>query len=120
MLLFHQVGLGICSEDLNVLLNLMAHWYEPERWPFPKAETLASRMGVSERSVHRSLARLRKGPVKKIARGGAMMGYRSGYDLMPLLEKLAGYARQQLAARRRTVVPVSSRAYPAHVSMQPA
>ena len=109
-MLFHQTDLGLCSEDLNVLLHLIAHWYEPERWPFPKARTIADRMGVSERSVHRSLRRMQEdGLVKKIDRGGEDMGFRSGYDLTPLLEKLSIFATEKIAARRRRNTPVSSK-----------
>jgi predicted transcriptional regulator len=110
MLLFHQVELKLSSEDLNVLLNLMAHWYEPERWPFPKAKTIGERMGVSERTVHRSLKRMQKnGVIKKIARGGDGMGFRGGYDLRPVLQKLSIYATEKIAARRRPKIPMSSK-----------
>jgi len=37
MLLFHQVALEVSSEDLNVLLNLMAHWYEPGKVALPQS-----------------------------------------------------------------------------------
>ena len=67
VLLFHQSEVGLSSEELNVLLNVMAHWYEPERLPFLRSTTIAKRMGVSERTVQRLLAALsHKGFLKKI------------------------------------------------------
>jgi predicted transcriptional regulator len=58
VLLFHQAELGLTSEELNVLLNVTAHWYEPERMPFPRATSIARRMGSSERTVLRHLQSL--------------------------------------------------------------
>jgi predicted solute-binding protein len=56
VLLFHQSDLKLSSEELNVLLNLMAHWHEPKRMPFPRTATIVRRMGVSERTVQRLLS----------------------------------------------------------------
>ncbi|MGA8610353.1 MAG: helix-turn-helix domain-containing protein [Xanthobacteraceae bacterium] len=100
MLLFHQVELGLRSEDLNVLLHVMAHWYEPDSWPFPKAQTIATRMGVSERSVHRSLSRMRERGLMRKVKGGANMAYRIGYDLTPLVEKLTVFAKNKITAKK--------------------
>jgi hypothetical protein len=55
VLLFHQHELGLSSEVLNVALHILAHWYAPERLPFPSAKTIARRMGVSERTIERYL-----------------------------------------------------------------
>jgi hypothetical protein len=60
VLLFHQKELGLSSEELNVTLHILAHWYAPERLPFPSAKTIARRMGVADRTVERYLTSLRK------------------------------------------------------------
>lgn len=96
VLLFHQAELGITSEELNVLLNLLAHWYEPARMPFPRASIVARRIGVSDRSVHRALASLAgKGLISKVKRseGGV------AYDVTPLLQRLQPFAQKRLAAQ---------------------
>jgi hypothetical protein len=59
VLLFHQCELGLTSE-FNVALHILAHWYAPERLPFPSAKTIARRMGVGERTIERYLTSLRK------------------------------------------------------------
>jgi DNA-binding GntR family transcriptional regulator len=105
MLLLHQKDLGLNAEDLNVLLNLLAHWYVPDRAPFPSAKTIANRMGVSERTVERSLSRLRQRGL--IARKRVETRSRAGikgHDLQPLVEKLEPFAREHLARRRMAVM----------------
>lgn len=95
VLLFHQAELGITSEELNVLLNLLAHWYEPARMPFPRASIVAKRMGVSDRSVHRLLTSLiGKGIIYRTKRGADGVAY----DVTPLLLKLQPLAQKRLAA----------------------
>jgi hypothetical protein len=97
VLLFHQSELGVRSEDLNVLLNITAHWYFPERMPYPHPASIAKRMGVSVRTVQRSLTRLRKlgllGKSKKNAEG------RMAFDITPLVEKLQPLAKKRRAER---------------------
>ncbi|SHK32198.1 Helix-turn-helix domain-containing protein [Roseomonas rosea] len=98
VLLFHQADLGLTSEELNVLLNVTAHWYDPERMPFPRASSIARRMGSSERTVHRHLQSLiNKGFIAKV-KGQSSTGTPS-YDLGPLLSKLRPFAQKRLAAR---------------------
>ncbi len=98
VLLFHQADLKLRSEDLNVLLNVTAHWYLPDRWPFPRPTTIAKRMGVSERSVQRSLSRLRKlGLIDKFKNSEGKVAY----DLTPLVAALRPLAEKRLAIRSR-------------------
>lgn len=100
VLLFHQRELGLTSEELNVVLNVLAHWYAPERLPFPSAKTIANRMGASERTVERYLTSLRKKGylVKHRHRLGARRV--KGHDLSPLIERLKPLAMKRLEERR--------------------
>lgn len=96
VLLLHQRELGLRSEDLNVLLQITTHWYFPEKMPFPWTSTIAKRMGVSPRSVQRSVSRLRKLGIL----GRTQTDGRPAYDLKPLVEKLRPFARQRLEVRK--------------------
>ena len=96
VLLFNQVELGLRSEDLNVLLHLTAHWYFPERMPFPRVTTISKRMGVSERTVQRSLSRLRK---IGLVGGTKNEDGRAAFDLAPLVERLKPLANKRLAEK---------------------
>ncbi len=101
VLLFHQAELGLTSEELNVALHVLAHWYAPERLPFPSSKTIARRMGCSERTVERYLTELRrKGFMVKerIPKSGRRR--RKRHDLNPLIDKLKPYAEARLEARR--------------------
>jgi DNA replication protein DnaD len=96
VLLLHQRELGLGSEDLNVLLQITTHWYFPEKMPFPRTSTIAKRMGVSVRSVQRSLSKLRRlGLIGKTRTDG-----RPAHDLKPLVEKLRPFARKRLNVKR--------------------
>lgn len=99
VLIFYQHELGVRSEDLNVLLNLSAHWYQPKRMPYPRPTTIAKRMGVSERSVQRSLTRLKQlGLIGKTKNADG----RPSFDLAPLVEKLRPYAERKIKEREST------------------
>ncbi|WP_375159801.1 helix-turn-helix domain-containing protein [Bradyrhizobium sp. RDT46] len=98
VLLLHQHALGLTSEHLNVLLNILAHWHANGRIAFPHSHTIAKRMGISQRSVQRSLSWLIKNEfITKAERKPGKSP--KGYDPKPLVEKLKPYAwaRIQLA-----------------------
>lgn len=52
--------LKLSATDMVVLANLNEAWWFKDQLPFLQPHTIAKRMGVSERSVQRSLQRLRK------------------------------------------------------------
>jgi len=96
VLLFNQKKLGINSRELNVLLNMMAHYYTPGTMPFVRANVIAKRMGTNIRSVQRTISSLRKkkfitktmGPKRQVI-----------HDLTPLIEKLQPLARLRIVDR---------------------
>lgn len=97
VLIFRQKDLGLSSEELNVLLNLGAHWWRPGDVVFPRASTIATRMGVSTRTVQRLLQSLRgKGFVEK----GRTTNGSVYYSLEPLKEKLSPLAAKTMEERR--------------------
>ncbi len=57
-LFVHQSELGINNAELVTLLNILAHWFEAKNYPFPSANTLAKRMGTTQRTVERNLKNL--------------------------------------------------------------
>ncbi len=64
--------------------------------PFPWNSTIAKRMGVSVRSVQRSVTRLRKlGLLGQTKSDG-----RLAHDLTPLVEKLRPFAQKRLHLRK--------------------
>lgn len=59
LLLRKQAELGLNATDLLVLLNITMHWWGPDDFPFPRPSVIAQRMGVSARTVERSITKLR-------------------------------------------------------------
>lgn len=79
-----QVKLGITSSELNVLLNLLVHWWFKDGLPFPSANTIANRTGMDPRTVQRHLKSLRdKGYIEKVNNGS-----RKSYSLNGLKDAL--------------------------------
>lgn len=98
VLLFNQHRLGIQSDDLVVLLNLMAHYYVKDEMPFTRPTTIAKRSGVSQRSVQRSIARLLKLGV--IEKGKHKTNGHITYDLAPLIKRLQPLGRERIADKK--------------------
>ncbi len=102
LLLKHQGNLGLSPTDLTVLLNVLMHWWYPEQKPFPRSTTIAKRMGVTPRTVQRSLQQLEDLGllVREKDTGGPTY-----LDPSPLVEKLGALANKdsdyQIRRRRR-------------------
>jgi DNA-binding transcriptional regulator YhcF (GntR family) len=95
VLLLNQAKLGLSAEDMNVLLNYLAHWHAADRKPFPHSITIAKRMGVSQRTVQRSLRSLQDGGfIKKIKKRHRKDPI--SYDMMPLVEMLTPMAEKRI------------------------
>ena len=60
LLLKNQAKLDISPTDMVVLLNVLMHWWYPNDKPFPRAATISKRIGVTPRTVQRSLQSLEK------------------------------------------------------------
>lgn len=55
LLLRRQHELRLNTTDLVVLLNILMHWWYADSPPFPRPTSIAQRMGLSVRSVQRSV-----------------------------------------------------------------
>jgi DNA-binding MarR family transcriptional regulator len=85
LLLKKQGVLKLGSSELNVLLNLIRFWWEPTRAPFPSPEKIAAEMGVTARTVYRTLAALeKKGFIDRVSEDGKA----TKYELQGLVDKL--------------------------------
>jgi hypothetical protein len=98
VLLFSQSRLKIKGDDLVVLLNLMAHYYVKNEMPFIRPTTIAKRMGVSQRTVQRSLARIFK--LGLLWKGKHKELGHLTYDLTPLIEKLQPLGDERIAEKK--------------------
>ncbi|WP_430386488.1 helix-turn-helix domain-containing protein [Blastomonas fulva] len=55
-----QSRYGLTPTDMLVLINLLAHWWDPKRPVFPRSTTIAKRMGVDLRTVQRATRKMEK------------------------------------------------------------
>ncbi|PCG13801.1 MULTISPECIES: helix-turn-helix domain-containing protein [Sphingomonas] len=46
--------------EMLVLINLLAHWWDPKRPVFPRSTTIAKRMGVDLRTIQRATRKMEK------------------------------------------------------------
>jgi predicted transcriptional regulator len=101
-LIKHQDRLGLSPTDLVVLLNLMSSWWYRERLPFIASRTIAKRVGVSPRTVQRSIALLKeKNLIRSVSVRTDSGEERTGYDLDGLVEVLKNLAKSDPAFRDR-------------------
>lgn len=98
VLLRAQKRLDISATELNVLLNLMSYWWGSDTPVFPRTGIIAKRMGVTNRTVQRSLTSLIK--KKLIIRERDAEGKRV-LLLQPLADKVASVADAVLWEREK-------------------
>lgn len=90
-LLLQQRKLGVTPLGLNVLLHLLALWWEKNQLPYPAQSSIAEKIGVSTRTVQREILSLKKAGlinVKKTSIHDEKYFGRNLYDLHPLVQKL--------------------------------
>lgn len=52
-----QTKYSLTATEMLVIVNLLAHWWDPNRSVFPRTTTIAKRMGVDKRTVQRAINR---------------------------------------------------------------
>lgn len=90
LLLRAQAKLKLNPSQINVLIQLIEHWWEADKNPFPAKETIARRMNKTPRHIQRILTQLEKaGHIKRIER---FLGHKAqtsnAYSFDGLVKKL--------------------------------
>lgn len=84
----------LSSVELLTLIQLSSAWWKKDQLPFPSANTLAKRCGVSERQIHRAVSKLQNiGLLKKVSRRRKGVIASNEYDLRPLVNILNEIAK---------------------------
>ena len=100
VLLHHQNKLGLNPDHLVILINLVSHWWDADRMPYPRTETLARRTGLSLRTVQRRIKELEQnGFLRRIPREEDSGVMSTKYDLEPLVEKLKPLGHEAMTQR---------------------
>ena len=94
ILFWGQGRVELTPEELNVLLQLISHWWSEGNDPHPSKETIARRMGKNARTIQRHLTSLEtKGFIRREARFKIHKGQdTNAYDLSGLVAKLVELA----------------------------
>lgn len=109
LLLRAQRRLHLNPSQLAVLLQIVDHWWDAARKPYPSKKELSSRLGISERQVQRYITDLEnEGLLRRQERYGDHGGRQTNfYDMQGLVEKLAEIepefreAREQARSSRK-------------------
>lgn len=105
-LLEHQHRLELQPLDLNVLLQILHHWWEADRPPFPSRKAIADRIGRSVSAVQRAISRLQEMELMEITHrydnesGGQTSSCYTFDGLRSRLEEFAIEKKQRLDARK--------------------
>ncbi|QIG53901.1 helix-turn-helix domain-containing protein [Altererythrobacter sp. BO-6] len=81
-----QSKYGLTPTEMLVLINLLAHWWEPSSVVYPRSTTVAARMGVDKRTVQRATRKMEK--LGLMTRSYLDNGRRV-FDFSPLARRLA-------------------------------
>lgn len=90
LLLRAQRRLHLNPTQLAVLIQIVDHWWDAGRKPYPSKKELSQRLGIGERQIQRYLTDLEdEGLIKRIPRYADHKGRMSNmYDLQGLVDKL--------------------------------
>ena len=84
-----QTKLKLTPTDMVVLVNLLAHWWDPSRAVFPRSTTIAARMGVAKRTVQRSMQKMVKAGLIEREMMTTVLGPRRTFQFNALAHQLA-------------------------------
>lgn len=71
IILERQEALGLDAMDINIILHIAKHWFEPSNLPHPSKGSIAKAMQVTPRAVQKRIAALENlGFLKRIERRG--------------------------------------------------
>lgn len=113
-----QRRLGITPLQMNIVIQLLDYWREPDRRPFPTKKDLATRINVTSKTIQNNIRQLEQaGLIRREMRKTASGDWNSNiYHLDGLVERIrklepefvqAKEARRE--AKRRVETPIGRR-----------
>jgi DNA-binding transcriptional ArsR family regulator len=103
VLLERQASLKLTPQELNVLLQLLKHWWVADQKPFPSRAALAESIGLTPQSVQRHLTKLSAaGYIESSRRKRPDGGYTSNeYTFNGLVAALKPLAKEAIEERKK-------------------
>lgn len=118
LLIQAQSRLGITPLQMNIIIQLLGYWRDPNRRPFPSKKELAGRIGVTSKTIQNNIRELEEaGLVCRELRRTAVGDWNSNiYHLDGLVERIrklepdfAKAKEEGQEARRRAETPIGRR-----------
>ena len=92
-----QKALGLTSLDVNIILQLVAYWWEPDNLPHPSKKSIAAAIGVNERTVQKRIAAMEAASfIQRIERRTARGSRTNLYDFSGLIAAAQPFAKEEL------------------------
>jgi len=93
-----QKALGLTPLDVNILLQLLAYWWEPDNLPHPSKGTIAASIGVHPRTVQKRIAGMEAAKfINAIERKSSLNGgLTNKYDFSGLITAATPFAIEEL------------------------
>lgn len=112
VILDRQRALGLDPIDVNILLQLLTHWWKADNLPYPSKKSIAERIGKTEKAVQRRIAKLEKaGFVRRQPRYSAAKGQLSNiYDFAGLIKEATPFAIEALQRKNDLKTEAKERA----------
>ena len=103
VLLDKQHALGLAPMDINIILQIAKHWWEPSSAPYPGVERLAEAIGVHVRTIQKHITKMEHaGLLEREAQFYSQGGQRSNrYTFQGLIDKCTPFATEAVAERKR-------------------
>lgn len=105
IILERQDALGLDAIDLNVILHIAKHWFEPGNLPHPSKGSIAKAMQVTPRTIQKRFSRLDAlGFVQRIERRGpkgTKGSQTSKFDFSGLTKEATPFAIEALQERKK-------------------
>jgi len=105
IILERQDALGLDAIDVNVILHIAKHWFEPGNLPHPSKGSIAKAMQVTPRTIQKKFSRLDAlGFVQRIERRGpkgTKGSQTSKFDFAGLIKEATPFAIEALQERKK-------------------
>jgi DNA-binding transcriptional regulator YhcF (GntR family) len=105
IILERQEALGLDALDINIILHIAKHWFEPGNLPHPSKGSIAKAMQVTPRTVQKRISRLHdEGFLRRIERRGpkgSRGSQTSEFEFTGLIEKATPHAVEALQQREK-------------------
>jgi hypothetical protein len=98
-----QRRLGINPTQMNIIIHLLDYWHEPSRRPFPRKKELATRIGVTDKTIQNNVRALEKAGLirRQLRKTGAGDWNSNIYHLDGLVQKVQAIEPEFAAEKKK-------------------